>query len=126
MTIAVHCAQWLLRPGRYVSAWETVVQWSRSGGWNGNLAHENRGEAWLCLVAGTGGDTIPTAGAGWHKQRAVRARQLPDGHTPAMICAHTTESVSYAPKHRCNVFVHRWFHVKYAYTLLIAKFIAYL
>ena len=112
----------------YVSAWEIVVQWSCSGGWNGNLAHENRGEAWLCPVAGTGGDTIPMLGAGWHKQRAVPARQLPDGHTPAMICAHTTDSVSYAPKHRCtSVFIHRWFHVICAHnTPLIAKLIAYL
>ena len=47
-----------------------------------------------------------------HQCRArVPPRQVPDGHTPAMICAHTTESVSYAHKHRSNVFLRHWFHV---------------
>ena len=53
-------------------------------------------------------------------------RQVPDGHTPAMICAHTTESVSYAHKHRSNVFLHHSFHVTCAYTPLTAKMIAHL
>ena len=82
-----------VRTGCHVSGWEIVVQWSCSGsGWNGNLAHENHGEAWLGSPAAWHRRRYYTSGSG----RVVAPGQVPDGHTPAMICAHTTESVSYA------------------------------
>ena len=90
-----------------------VLQWQ--SGWNGNLAHENHGEAWVALPGGWHKRRYYTSGwqeAILYQQRqagtsrgvwwvhtvphtVVAPRQVPDGHTPAMICAHTTESVSY-------------------------------